>query len=74
MLIDAMRMVRGHAKDLTLPAPDSEDHILLARRLRLPSTDSLHDELHQQLHDTKTLTDRLEDFLAGAALVEPATS
>ncbi len=32
-LIDALRMVRGHAKDLTVPAPDSEEFEFLARRL-----------------------------------------
>ena len=34
-LIDGLRMVRGHAKDLTVPAPDSEEFEFLARRLRL---------------------------------------
>ena len=32
-LIDALRMVRGHAKDLTVPAPDTEEFLFLARRL-----------------------------------------
>jgi glutamate-ammonia-ligase adenylyltransferase len=32
-LIDALRMVRGHAKDLTVPTPDSEEFQFLARRL-----------------------------------------
>jgi glutamate-ammonia-ligase adenylyltransferase len=32
-LIDALRMVRGHAKDLTVPPPDSEAFEFLARRL-----------------------------------------
>ena len=32
-LIDALRMVRGHAKDLTGPPPDSEAYEFLARRL-----------------------------------------
>jgi [glutamine synthetase] adenylyltransferase / [glutamine synthetase]-adenylyl-L-tyrosine phosphorylase len=33
-LIDGLRMVRGNAKDLTVPAPDSEAFAFLARRLR----------------------------------------
>ena len=33
MLIDGLRMVRGHAKDLVLPPPDSEEFIFLARRV-----------------------------------------
>lgn len=32
-LIDALRMVRGHAKDLTVPKRDSEEYVFLARRL-----------------------------------------
>jgi [glutamine synthetase] adenylyltransferase / [glutamine synthetase]-adenylyl-L-tyrosine phosphorylase len=32
-LIDALRIVRGHARDLTVPASDSEEFVFLARRL-----------------------------------------
>jgi [glutamine synthetase] adenylyltransferase / [glutamine synthetase]-adenylyl-L-tyrosine phosphorylase len=32
-LIDALRIVRGHARDLTVPPPDSEEFVFLARRL-----------------------------------------
>lgn len=32
-LINALRMVRGNAKDLTVPPPDSEEFAFLARRL-----------------------------------------
>ena len=32
-LIDALRMVRGHAKDLAVPPPGSEEFQFLARRL-----------------------------------------
>jgi glutamate-ammonia-ligase adenylyltransferase len=32
-LIDALRIVRGHARDLVLPPTDSEEFIFLARRL-----------------------------------------
>jgi len=32
-LIDAMRMVRGNARDLLLPDPDTEEFIFLARRM-----------------------------------------
>ena len=34
MLIDALRVVRGHAKDLTLPPFDSDEFVLLSRRMR----------------------------------------
>ena len=33
-LIDGLRMVRGNAKDLTVPDADSEGFAFLARRLR----------------------------------------
>jgi glutamate-ammonia-ligase adenylyltransferase len=71
MLIDAMRMVRGHAKDLTVPARDSDDLVLLARRLRLPGQDALLDELARCMCETRDLTDRLEDFLRPAPIREP---
>ena len=32
-LIDALRIVRGHARDLTVPARESEEFVFLARRL-----------------------------------------
>ncbi len=32
-LIDALRLVRGNARDLVLPSPDSEESIFLARRM-----------------------------------------
>ena len=32
-LIDALRMVRGHARDLTVPPPDTEEFEFLARRI-----------------------------------------
>jgi glutamate-ammonia-ligase adenylyltransferase len=32
-LIDALRIVRGHARDLVLPEPDSEEFMFLARRM-----------------------------------------
>ena len=34
-LIDALRVVRGHAKDLTVPTPGTEEFAFLARRLGL---------------------------------------
>jgi glutamate-ammonia-ligase adenylyltransferase len=32
-LIDGLRIVRGHAKDLVLPPPDSDAFVFLARRI-----------------------------------------
>jgi glutamate-ammonia-ligase adenylyltransferase len=39
MLIDGLRMVRGHAKDLVLPATDSDEFIFLARRVGYTTDD-----------------------------------
>lgn len=39
MLIDGLRMVRGHAKDLVLPPADSDDFIFLARRVGYTTDD-----------------------------------
>jgi [glutamine synthetase] adenylyltransferase / [glutamine synthetase]-adenylyl-L-tyrosine phosphorylase len=47
--IDALRAVRGHAKDLTVPEPDSPAFIYLARRLGYETGASLAQELDWSL-------------------------
>ena len=44
-LIDALRVVRGHAKDLTVPAVDSREFAYLVRRLRFESAEELRDAI-----------------------------
>jgi glutamate-ammonia-ligase adenylyltransferase len=44
-LIDGLRMVRGNARDLTVPPPGSEAFAFLARRLRYEQTDRLREDL-----------------------------
>jgi len=39
-LIDALRMVRGDAKDLTIPPPDSPEFAYLVRRVRYVNTEA----------------------------------
>ncbi len=39
MLIDGLRMVRGHAKDLVIPPADSDEFIFLARRVGYTTED-----------------------------------
>jgi [glutamine synthetase] adenylyltransferase / [glutamine synthetase]-adenylyl-L-tyrosine phosphorylase len=39
MLIDGLRMVRGHAKDLVLPLADSDEFIFLSRRVGYTTDD-----------------------------------
>jgi glutamate-ammonia-ligase adenylyltransferase len=55
-LIDALRIVRGHARDLTVPPPDSEEFLFLARRLGYGSNVSqLRDELENYSQTVRQL-------------------
>jgi len=54
-LIDALRMVRGNAKDLTLPPYDSEEFEYLARRL------GYHHDVARLKHDLEHHTSRVQD-------------
>jgi glutamate-ammonia-ligase adenylyltransferase len=38
-LVDALRIVRGNARDLVLPPPDSEEFMFLARRMGYQAKD-----------------------------------
>lgn len=55
-LIEALRMVRGHARDLTVPPTDSEDFSFLARRLRYESSESLWKDIHEHMADVQRLS------------------
>ena len=57
-LIDCLRLVRGNAKDLTLPAPDSRDWKMLARRMK-----SIHDS-NVPLEDLETQMATVREFSA----------
>ncbi len=48
-LIDALRVVRGHAKDLTVPAVDSREFAYLVRRLRYESAEELRGAIAQNM-------------------------
>jgi glutamate-ammonia-ligase adenylyltransferase len=59
-LIDGLRMVRGNARDLTVPPYDSEAFAFLARRLRYGNdTQKLRDELAQYTSSVQELGARL---------------
>jgi glutamate-ammonia-ligase adenylyltransferase len=59
-LIDALRMVRGNAKDLTAPPADSEEFAYLARRLRYGSDlAQLREELARHTAAVQELSARL---------------
>ncbi len=62
-LIDALRMVRGEARDLTVSPPGSADFESLARRLGFgPQTQRLHDDL---THNTQAVTDLVRAHSTG---------
>jgi glutamate-ammonia-ligase adenylyltransferase len=59
-LIDALRVVRGNAKDLTVPPAGSEEFAFLARRLRYGSDlAQLHDDLTHHTTCVQELSARL---------------
>jgi glutamate-ammonia-ligase adenylyltransferase len=63
-LIDGLRMVRGNAKDLTVPLADSEAFAFLARRLRYGSDVArLQQELEGYTAAVRELSARLLDRL-----------
>jgi glutamate-ammonia-ligase adenylyltransferase len=59
-LIDGLRMVRGNAKDVTVPPADSEEFAFLARRLRYGGDAArLRDELTRYTTSVQELNARL---------------
>jgi glutamate-ammonia-ligase adenylyltransferase len=62
-LIDALRMVRGHAKDLTVPAPETEEFLYLARRLG-DNRDVTHlqNDLETHFAHVSEINQRLDDL------------
>ncbi len=58
-LIDGLRMVRGNAKDLTVPPPSSEAFAFLARRLRYQQADQLQQDLAHYTTSVQELNRRL---------------
>lgn len=59
-LIDSMRVVRGNAKDVNVPAYGSEEFAFLARRLRYANeTERLRDDLVRYQTDVQEINARL---------------
>ena len=54
-LIDALRVVHGHARDLAVPAAGSDEFSRLARRLRRDDPAQLRGELDRTLHGVAAL-------------------
>ncbi len=60
-LIDALRIVRGHARDLTVPAPDSEEFVFLARRLGYSShANRLQEDIERNAERVRQLSRLLD--------------
>jgi glutamate-ammonia-ligase adenylyltransferase len=62
-LVDALRVVHGHAQDLNVPLAETEEFDLLARRMRRPDPAALRAELHERLGTVRAISSRLEEFL-----------
>ena len=59
-LIDTLRMVRGNARDLTVPPPDSDEFAFLARRLRYGNDVArLREDLERYAASAQELSARL---------------
>jgi glutamate-ammonia-ligase adenylyltransferase len=54
-LIDALRVVRGNAKDLTIPHSDSREFAYLTRRLGYGSPSALQDAITGHMHFARAL-------------------
>jgi len=70
-VIDALRMVRGDARDLTVPSPDSDEFEFLARRLGYEDIAQFRQELDLHTADVRELN-RLLDDLPGLATRQSA--
>jgi glutamate-ammonia-ligase adenylyltransferase len=66
-VIDALRMVRGDARDLTVPPVDSDEFEFLARRLGYEETAQFRQELDLHTADVRELNRLLDDLPALAA-------
>jgi glutamate-ammonia-ligase adenylyltransferase len=59
-LIDALRVVRGNSKDVTVPAFGSEEFVFLARRLHYETdAEQLRADLARYVADVQELNNRL---------------
>jgi glutamate-ammonia-ligase adenylyltransferase len=72
-LIDGLRMVRGDARDLTVPPQDSEEFEFLARRLEYPHrVAEFAEDLERHTETVRELSKLLDRFPAAQDLREPS--
>ncbi|MHB1293645.1 MAG: [protein-PII] uridylyltransferase family protein [Anaerolineae bacterium] len=65
-LIDALRVVRGNARDLTVPEASSEELAMLARRMGVQDAYTLRTDLNTQMVAVQEMGNRLFDALENA--------
>ncbi len=58
-LINSLRVVRGNARDVTVPPESSEEYAYLARRLHYDDPATLHKELQRYTEDVREINARL---------------
>ena len=59
-LIDSLRVVRGNAKDVTMPQENTEEMAFLARRMNFTNAPlRLHTELMRYTEDVREMNNRL---------------
>ncbi len=63
LLIDALRVVRDHPKDLTVPGFGTDEFVLLSRRMRTAGPESLRSDLELWLQETRVIADQLPSLL-----------
>ena len=71
MLIDALRVVRDHAKDLTLPGFGTDEFLLLLRRMRAAGPESLRSDLELWLRATQSIAEELPSLLVSNPIDGP---
>jgi glutamate-ammonia-ligase adenylyltransferase len=58
-VIDGMRMVRGNARDLNVPPPESQEMLYLTRRLKRDSPARLADEIRRRMAGVAAISTKL---------------
>ena len=71
LLIDALRVVRDHPKDLTVPGFGSDEFLLLSRRMRAAGPESLRSELKFWLQETQSIAEVLPSLLVSNPIPAP---
>ena len=71
LLIDALRVVRDHSKDLTVPGFGTDEFLLLSRRMRAAGPESLRSDLELWLRETRSIAEALPSFLVSNPIDGP---